>query len=98
MDTLFSTVDLIPPSNFVEVRYEDLEHSEITCLKYIYEQLSLPGFEKIQNKFQDYIVEQAGYQKNQYSLDEATKERVYLQWQNAVDRWMALPKIDQTVV
>lgn len=97
MQKFFDTVSLIPSENFVEVRYEDFENAEIACMEHIYERLSLPGFEQAKANFQAYAADQAGYQKNQYSLDEATKSRVYQHWQDAIDRWTVLPRVIQTV-
>ncbi len=97
MQRYFETVDLIPANNFVEIRYEDFDNAELDCLEHIYKRLALPDFGQAKAKFQAYVDAQAGYQKNQYSLDEATKERVYRQWQEAIDRWEALPRVGQAV-
>jgi omega-hydroxy-beta-dihydromenaquinone-9 sulfotransferase len=97
MDVFFDTVELIPPENFVEIRYEDFENAEVTCMEHIYKSLSLPGFEQVKSEFQAYVADQAGYQKNEYILDEATKARVYSHWQKAIDWWTALPQINQAV-
>lgn len=97
MQVFFETVDLIPANNFIGIRYEDLEGSELACMEHIYKQLNLPGFDQAKSKFQAYAAEQADYRKNQYSLDDTTKERVYRQWQGAIEQWNALPKMSQTI-
>ncbi|NJM97325.1 MAG: sulfotransferase [Phormidesmis sp. RL_2_1] len=96
MDVFFNTVDLIPPENFVEICYEDLEEGEMACLENIYQSLNLPGFEQAKEKFEVYIAAQATYQKNQYSLDEVTKERVYRHWEDAIVRWATCQKLHAT--
>jgi hypothetical protein len=97
MDAFFETVELIPPENFVEIRYEDFEDAEVACMEHIYKSLMLPGFDQAKPKFQAYVADQAGYQKNEYILDEVTKARVYSHWQKAIDRWTVLPQINQAV-
>lgn len=97
MDVFFDTVQLIPPGNFVEIRYEDFENAEVACMEHIYKTLALPGFDQAKSKFQAYVSDQAGYQKNEYTLDESTKARVYSHWKTAIDRWSVLPRVDQTV-
>jgi len=97
MQVYFDTVDLIPPENLVEIRYEDFENAEVACMEHIYERLTLPKFDQAKTQFQAYVADQAGYQKNQYSLDEATKSKVYQHWQDAIDRWTVLPRIGQAV-
>lgn len=94
MDKFFDTVNLIPSENFVEIRYEDLENKEMACMEHIYTALSLPGLEQAKPKFAAYIAAQADYQKNQYSLDELTKERVYQRWEDAIVQWSSIPIMD----
>ncbi|MEM8804475.1 MAG: sulfotransferase [Cyanobacteria bacterium P01_G01_bin.38] len=98
MQVFFDTVDLIPADNFVEISYEDFENNEVACMEHIYKRLTLPGFDQAKPKFQAYIADQADYQKNQYTLDETTKARVYDRWQDAIDRWARLPQINQAAV
>lgn len=97
MQRFSDTVELIPAENFVEIRYEDFDQAELLCLEHIYNRLSLPNFDQAKSEFQAYIAAQAGYQKNQYSLDEATKARVYCHWQEAIDRWEMLPRVGQAI-
>lgn len=94
MDKFFDTVNLISSENFAEIRYEDLENKEMACMEHIYTALSLPGLEQAKPKFAAYIAAQADYQKNQYSLDELTKERVYQRWEDAIVRWSSIPIMD----
>lgn len=97
MQRFFNTVNLIPKDNFVEIRYEDFENAELPYLEHIYNRLGLPEFNRARDKFQAYVDAQADYQKNEYSLDEVTRARVYDRWQEEIGHWENLQKIGQTV-
>ena len=59
---------LIPPENFVEVRFEDLERDPLSELDKIYRSLRLPGFEQARPAFEVYVDAQRSYQKNRFKL------------------------------
>ena len=59
----------IPAGNLVEVRYEDLEKEPLKVMDRIYKDLSLPAFNNAKPCFEKYVSRQAGYKKNEYTLD-----------------------------
>lgn len=93
MQRFFATVAAIPARNFLEVRYEDLDGNELPCLEEIYERLELPEFDAAKEKFATYVKAHANYQKNEYDLDGATRERVRQHWHDAICRWETVPPI-----
>ena len=78
---------LIPPSNLIEISYEDFIGNEISYLNRIYTQFNLPGFEQAEPLFRKYIESQANYETNKYSLDEETIKRITEEWKFTIDRW-----------
>lgn len=91
MQKFFSEKHLIPPENFIEIKYEDFVGNELTELKRIYEQLNLPGFQEAEESFKKYIESQKNYKKNKYLLDEKTVDKVYSAWKFTIEKWQYSP-------
>ncbi len=72
--------DLIPPGNFFELRFEDLENSPRECLEKLYAGLGLPGFDRFWEKAAAYLDSLGGYKKNNYRLTEADRVKVGQHW------------------
>jgi hypothetical protein len=87
MQKMFAEQSLIPPENFVEVKFEDLETDAILQLRRIYQHLNLPGFSTTEPAFRDYLTSQQEYQKNKYSLTDETIEKVNQHWGFAIDKF-----------
>jgi hypothetical protein len=75
----------IPHENLVEIRYEDFIRTPVDHLKLIYERLDLDGFQTTKKKFIDYIALQDHVKKQQYTLDEHQRTRIYEEWKFAFD-------------
>ena len=86
MRKLLADKALIPPGNYVEVRYEDLSQTPLDELRRVYETLGLPGFDEAEPAFGAYLDSIAGYQKNVYKeIDDSIVQRVNDSWQFALD-------------
>lgn len=86
MRKLLADKTLIPPGNYVEVRYEDLSKAPLDELRKVYETLGLPGFAEAEPAFSAYLDSIAGYKKNVYKeVDDSIIERVNENWQFALD-------------
>ena len=75
----------IPQKNLVEVCYEDFIQRPLEHVKNIYSCLELAGFQVSEKKFTDYIASQEQTKKQQYTLDEHLKERIYSEWKFAFE-------------
>jgi hypothetical protein len=71
---------LIPPGDLHELRFEDLEKSPRDCLAGIYQELSLPNFDRFWEKASVYLESLAGYKKNTYGLSEEVRAKVNRRW------------------
>ncbi|MBR8833010.1 MAG: sulfotransferase [Stigonema ocellatum SAG 48.90 = DSM 106950] len=91
MQKFFIDKNLIPPDNYVEIKYEDFVGNEISELKRVYEQLNLPNFLESVENFKQYIDSQSGYETNKYSFDEETIKKVYDSWKFTIDKWQYNP-------
>ena len=87
MFKFFEDKNLIPQSNLVEIKYEDLVGNSINVLEHIYQQLNLSRFEWKKAKFSRYAEARSRYQRNQYYLSQEDKNKVAQNWGFAIDRW-----------
>jgi hypothetical protein len=71
---------LIPPGDLCELRFEDLEKTPRQCLEKIYQELSLPGFDRFWAKAAVYLEGLADYQKNTYTLTAEVRAKVNRHW------------------
>jgi len=78
---------LIPPGDFVELRYEDLDRQPIAELGRIYAALGLGGFAEAEGRFRGYLETQAGFERNAYEMSDATRALVREHWGFAFERW-----------
>jgi len=78
---------LIPASNLVEIRFDDLEASPLAQLRRAYIGLRLPGFAAAESGFRSYIESVATYRKNSYKLDGDVIAKVNRHWPYAFKEW-----------
>ncbi|MDB6077082.1 MAG: sulfotransferase [Akkermansiaceae bacterium] len=83
--TLYSAftrdLPLIPPGNFHQVGFEQLERDPLTTVREIYARLSLPGIDGALPKIAAYAATLTGYEKNQFPpLTAAENQRLRSEW------------------
>jgi hypothetical protein len=76
---------LIPPGNFAEIRFSDLERDPIGEMRRLYDELSLPGFETTEPALRRHIARQADYRKNSFRLAPEERARITERWGFAFD-------------
>jgi hypothetical protein len=77
---------LIPPGDFHELRFEDLEKTPRECLQKLYQELNLPDFERFWQQVAVYLEGLAGYKKNTYTLTEEVRAKVNRHWRFFFER------------
>jgi hypothetical protein len=87
---------LIPPGDLHELRFEDLEQSPRECLANLYQELSLPDFERFWQQASVYLDSIADYKKNTYTLTEEVRAKVNRLWRFFFERYgyPLLPPLD----
>jgi len=70
-----------------EVRFEELEESPLECLRKIYSNLDLKGFERALPAFKTYVSQQKDYQKNTYMVNENEINRINKKWGKYITHW-----------
>ena len=87
-DTFFEERSLIPPSQFHELAFADLEQDPIGQTRQIYESLSLPDFAQAEPRLKEYVDSTAGYKKNEFPVLPADlRSRIASEWQQSFDEW-----------
>ncbi len=79
--------ELIPPGDLHELRFEDLEKSPQECLAKLYQELSLPGFERFWQQASAYLKSVADYKKNSHTLTEEIRVKVSQRWRSSFERY-----------
>jgi hypothetical protein len=83
-DRMYTAFDrdrpLVPPSQFCEVRYEDLVADPLEQMRRIYEELGLGDYQKVQPAFSAYFVGKKDYKTNRYQSSPEVQEEVRRRW------------------
>lgn len=91
-DAFFEDKPLIPPGQFHEVRFEDLERDPFGQVSQVYEALGLDGFARFEPKLRQHVESLKGYRKNTHrELDPALKGRIVTEWRRSFDEWGYAP-------
>jgi hypothetical protein len=77
---LAATRTLVDPSQFYELRYEDLAGDAVGQMKALYEFLELGDFDKLRPAVERYAERSKRYRTNDYSLDTPTREAIERRW------------------
>jgi hypothetical protein len=87
-DAFFEQRKLMPPDNFYEVCFEELEQDPLGELKKLYEALNLPDFAHVEATMRSYVGFITGYKKNDYPLlPQKLRELITRDWQPSFDEW-----------
>ena len=87
-DAFFEQRHLIPPENFCEIAYEQLDQNPIEQLRHVYETLDLPDFNFVEPRIRDYTLSLKGYRKNSFpELSNDIRERLAREWSRCFEEW-----------
>jgi hypothetical protein len=88
MHDLLAMKELIPPQNYLEIKFEEFEKDPLAHMEAIYNHMRLQGFEKARPEFSAYLGSMEGYRKNRYQeIDESIIERIRERWGFAMELW-----------
>lgn len=87
-ESFFAQKDQVPPGQFHEVAFADLEADPVGEMRKIYAQLALPEFDQVEPVLRDYVGSLRGYRKNRYGpIEESTRRRIATEWGFCFDHW-----------
>jgi hypothetical protein len=88
----FEDRGLIPPGQFCEVGYEELEREPVRVVGAIYDTLGLADFAPVRGPLEGYLRSIAGYRKNEYpEMPEALRQQIAREWRRSFDEWGYAP-------
>ena len=87
-DAFFSQRGLIPPGQFHEVAFEDLEADPAGEVRRLYAALGLPDFGHVEPKLREYVAGLAGYRKNTFAeLVADQRGQIAREWRRCFEEW-----------
>jgi hypothetical protein len=87
-DAFFEERDLIPPGQYHEMRFDDLEADPIGQMEQVYEALGLGEFPEVRPSLERYAQGIRGYKKNEFpELPAALRRRIADAWRPCFEQW-----------
>jgi hypothetical protein len=87
-DAFFEERGLIPPGQYHEMGFEELERDPLGHMKTLYERLNLAGFEAVRPGLEKYLASVRDYEKNTYApLPPKLRQRIATAWQRCFTEW-----------
>jgi len=77
----------VPPEQLIELRYDQLDADPMAAVGAIYEQLSLPGFDRSRDKFDAYLASVATFKKNAFDYSDEAAAKVEARLRPFLERW-----------
>jgi hypothetical protein len=78
---------LVQPSHFYELRYEDLVREPVEEMRKLYEHLTLGGFEQVRPRLQEYLAKSRDYRTNKYDLKPEMRAQIDQRWGEVMRRY-----------
>jgi omega-hydroxy-beta-dihydromenaquinone-9 sulfotransferase len=78
---------VVDPSQFYELRYEDLIADPKGQLRRLYDHLGLGGFAQYRPRLRQYLADHAGYETNTYELTAEQRAIVAERWGEVIHRY-----------
>ena len=87
-DAFFAEKSLIPPGQFHELGFAQLELDPTGEIRTIYETLHLPDFAEAEASLRKYVASIANYKKNQFpDFTPELRQRISTQWKRSFEEW-----------
>jgi hypothetical protein len=77
----------LPPEDFIEIRFEDLEKNPTGELERVYDQFQLPQKASALENIQSYADSLSDFRRSKYKLPQSTIDEIRTRWGFALDRW-----------
>ncbi|MBF0375211.1 MAG: sulfotransferase [Alphaproteobacteria bacterium] len=87
MEALIVQSAALPPDQFAELSFEDLERQPLAALGGVYDRLGLPGFAPARPRFQAHLDARRDHVKNRWDLTPEVVDLVTAHWRPYLDRW-----------
>jgi hypothetical protein len=79
--------ELIPQSQYYELRYEDLVRDPVSQMQALYTHLGIDGFESVLPHLRTYLASAADYATNRYELSCEQRAKITRRWGHVIRRY-----------
>jgi hypothetical protein len=79
--------ELVEPSRFHELRYEELVGDPVGQMRKLYERLGLGEFEAVRPRLQEYLAKNRDYRTNKYELAPEVRAEITRRWGDVIRRY-----------
>lgn len=87
-DAFFAERSLIPPGQYCEVAFEELEKDMVGQVAHIYEALRLPDYTAAEPRLRAYAATLQEYKKNKHpEIETALRQRLAQEWEQSFAEW-----------
>lgn len=87
MQRYLDTKDLIPPENFFEVAYDDLDDNPLETMEALYTHLDLPDWPQARTAMDTYLHTLGTHEKNTFTMAAQDIATVQQHWKIGIDTW-----------
>lgn len=87
LDALYEETSALPPTQYCEICYENLEQNPLEELERVHDLLALPDWPKTRPKVADYLASLSSYKKNQYPLSQKQLRQIKTSWRYYIQKW-----------
>ena len=87
LNALYNETSALPPTQYCETRYENLEQNPLEELERIHNLLALPHWPKTRPKAAAYLASLPSYKKNQYPLSQKQLRQIKTSWIHYIQKW-----------
>lgn len=77
----------VPADRLVELRYDELDADPLASVAWVYEQLSLPGFDAARGRFETYLASVSAFEKNRFDYSDEAAAKVEARLKPFIERW-----------
>jgi hypothetical protein len=77
----------VPADRLVELRYDELDADPLAAVAWVYEQLSLPGFDAACGRFEAYLASVSAFEKNRFDYSDEAAAKVEARLRPFIERW-----------
>jgi len=87
---------LLGPSQFHELRYEDLVADPVGEMRLLYEKLELGEFDSLKPRLEEYLAKNRNYEPNKFELSAEKRDEISKRWGNVIRHYGYSIESDET--
>ena len=78
---------MIPVGQLTEISFDELERDPLSCIRKVYLEVNLPGYEAAKAPITKYIEKMKSYKKNRHVMTHGLISKIAAEWGFAMEQW-----------